>query len=742
MSEKIFISIAAFMDPLLDNTIQNMIKNAENPERLVFGVCIQDTKEKIKQFTSKYASLENFKIITLDPKESKGCCWVRANIQKLMTDEIYFTQTDSHHVYVKHWDSLCVKMIKQCENLSKHNKVVLSTYGTPCRLPNFSCTHEDTAYYMKCEKFYSIPKIRYVPDKIPKGPDEPRLWHTISAHFLFAPKFWIDEIPYDPELYFDGEEDTLALRSYTHGYDIYYPYTQISYHFYTRKGEKRHSDIDKEWWKINEKAMTHLKNILTGKVKGKFGLGSVRTLEDYKEFTDIDYLNRVILTPETHHFGNSKFLKKGYEWKENDQYNFRELENSDEFYLIYDDNRKMYAKLSKQKRTFEISHDLLNWTILGPSNENKTILVYGHTTFTLEKTGIWKETSTQNSETWTFNEKENTNDYILLFDPTRNITLRCHKDLSSYEASWPPQHKFVALYGKPKKTIVDNPVQSLASKKKIEKYSDYYEFGYSEFKKVESQLWNEYCKQKKCNYNLKEIHESNECIVLNDTERSVQYKIYKDLSKLELKANNNKWFTLYVNGKNTIPKTIPVVSNEKDNTFSLNFNSDLTIICTGKSNVEFFEAIKTNHTAYAKKHKYNYFYYDDDLMYHSNYLLRHQKSKYILSTNIRCFFNNDTPLTNVVEEYKNANIICTSRDKFISKCAFIFKTHESNDYKLFENDQIYKSELSQNCKIDEKYIKDVKQDYTNALLVSCGALHPSKVVEFIQKANNMQWMQP
>ena len=276
---------------------------------------------------------------------------------------------------------------------------------------------------------------------------------------------------------------------------------------------------------------------------------------------------------------------------------------------------------------------------------------------------------------------------------------------------------------------------------KIKNYSDYYEFGYSEFKKTESIMWNEYCKQKKQNYNLKELTNCNDYIVLNDSQRNVQYRLYKDLSKLELKIQSDKWFELYINGKNTVPKAIPVVSNDKDNTYAFNFNSDTTIICTGKSNVEFFDEAKSNHSAYAKKHKYNYFYYDDDSVYESNYVLRHtQKSKIILVTNIRCFFNSDEPLTTITNIYNDANVICScTNDKFINKSALLFKVNSNINYKLFESNQVYKSELSNDSVIDNTYISDIKQDYHKAIIVSCGALHPSKVLEQY-KINNKREM--
>ena len=43
-------------------------------------------------------------------------------------------------------------------------------------------------------------------------------------------------VPYDPTLYFLGEEITLAVRAYTHGYDLFHPSETIVWHEYTRNG--------------------------------------------------------------------------------------------------------------------------------------------------------------------------------------------------------------------------------------------------------------------------------------------------------------------------------------------------------------------------------------------------------------------------------------------------------------------------------------------------------------------------
>ena len=62
----------------------------------------------------------------------------------------------------------------------------------------------------------------------------------MSAHFLFAPGKFVEDVPYDPELYFHGEEISLALRAFTHGYDLFHPSQHILWHFYSRAEHAKH----------------------------------------------------------------------------------------------------------------------------------------------------------------------------------------------------------------------------------------------------------------------------------------------------------------------------------------------------------------------------------------------------------------------------------------------------------------------------------------------------------------------
>lgn len=52
----------------------------------------------------------------------------------------------------------------------------------------------------------------------------------ISAGMLFTLGHAVMEVPYDPYLYFTGEEITLGARLWTSGWEIYCPNEVISYH--------------------------------------------------------------------------------------------------------------------------------------------------------------------------------------------------------------------------------------------------------------------------------------------------------------------------------------------------------------------------------------------------------------------------------------------------------------------------------------------------------------------------------
>jgi hypothetical protein len=130
--------------------------------------------------------------------------------------------------------------------------------------------------------------------------DRPVRGRFYSAHFAFTVGEFCKEVPHDPNYYFHGEEISIAVRAYTHGYDIFHPHKVVCWHEYTRKGRSKQWDDDPVWPQRNNDC--HLRNRklfemdgLTNDIDfGPFGFGKKRTVEDYERYAGISFKRRAV----------------------------------------------------------------------------------------------------------------------------------------------------------------------------------------------------------------------------------------------------------------------------------------------------------------------------------------------------------------------------------------------------------------------------------------------------------------
>lgn len=110
-------------------------------------------------------------------------------------------------------------------------------------------------------------------------------------------------MPYDPSVYFSGEEITLAARAYTHGFDLFHPPDTVCYHSYGRHGARRHWDdhdpkhkTKKSWFKCQKTSVERIRAVLTSPeiVPAKFALGTIRSLRDYELYAGINFAHRIV----------------------------------------------------------------------------------------------------------------------------------------------------------------------------------------------------------------------------------------------------------------------------------------------------------------------------------------------------------------------------------------------------------------------------------------------------------------
>ena len=301
---RIFISIASYRDPELQWTIKSAIENANNPDNLYFGVVHQGVDSELFDIQE----IKNISLTKMHPKEARGAGYARAKAMELYSGQEYFLQIDSHTRFVPGWDLICIDQLNRAKNISGHSRVLLSYFPAPYEPERnggmyLITNNPKVKSYPTRQKILLNKRKQWTAERFEfdsELKENPELSETVLGGFMFSDASIIQEVPYDPEISFFGEEVCFAMRSWTRGWDIYSPSKNIVYHFYSRGG---YSKIWKDrnlrgtsWKELEEISYNKQKRILCGEETGVFGAGSVRTLEEYEMFTSTNFKDFYSLT--------------------------------------------------------------------------------------------------------------------------------------------------------------------------------------------------------------------------------------------------------------------------------------------------------------------------------------------------------------------------------------------------------------------------------------------------------------
>jgi hypothetical protein len=299
---KIFVQIASYRDPQLIPTIKSMLENAKKPKNVIIGICRQYHPEDGFDNLDEFKGDKRFRVLDVLYTESKGVCWARNQVQQLYKGEEYTLQIDSHMRFEKDWDDTLIKMIKQLQKKG-FKKPLLTGYVSSFDPDNDPGGRTQEPWRMSFDRFIPEGAVFFLPETIPgwQQMTEPVPSRFYSAHFCFTLGQFSKEVQHDPEFYFHGEEISIAVRAYTHGYDLFHPHKVVIWHEYTRKGRTKQWDDDKEWVKKND--YSHSKNRKLFSMDGEvynpseftiYGFGGERTLKDYEIYSGLKFSNRAV----------------------------------------------------------------------------------------------------------------------------------------------------------------------------------------------------------------------------------------------------------------------------------------------------------------------------------------------------------------------------------------------------------------------------------------------------------------
>lgn len=300
---RIFVSIASYRDTETAHTLRDLFAKASKPESIFVGVLWQAVPGEDDDCMGVPPSVPHQQVRTLQvhPRESLGACWARHRIlAELRGNEEFVLQIDSHMRFVQGWDERMLAMWSRCQS----DRAILSTYPVAYTPPDKlgdalipiltagSFNHRGVLMFKARSLGYHL------------RPNRPQPNPFIAAGFVFAPKAAFDEVPYDPNLYFIGEEVTMAVRLWTHGWNVHAPCDLLLYHFYGRGDARpKHWTDNPTWGELDTQSLSRVRHLLGIEPStnpqvlvdlDRFGLGTARSLQQFQHYADVNFRQQIV----------------------------------------------------------------------------------------------------------------------------------------------------------------------------------------------------------------------------------------------------------------------------------------------------------------------------------------------------------------------------------------------------------------------------------------------------------------
>ncbi len=314
MNDHILISINAWQEQDLLQTMRSAIVTSDSPDKLKFSIFYEGFKFEEKNFSDL-----GVKVFLINAQSSE---LFGMGLSRLVASTIndrdykYHLQIDSHMFFEKGWDTYLknqYEILKQ-----KYEKPIITAYTPWWEYVNnkpklFGKSDIDIYEYNGPENIYGSllvvsendirisPALVGTPIDWDKEEHEFKEHYMISAHFMFSSPDLHREILADPFITWGGDEPIYALRASTRGWKMFTVKKTILCHknkwtsvegknVLTQKEDWR-SGVSSTYNKNRQYSDKLILDILLGRYFGYWGAPDLNSLKQYEKNIGIDFID-------------------------------------------------------------------------------------------------------------------------------------------------------------------------------------------------------------------------------------------------------------------------------------------------------------------------------------------------------------------------------------------------------------------------------------------------------------------
>jgi glycosyltransferase involved in cell wall biosynthesis len=241
---------------------------------------------------------DQVRALCFDYREARGCSWARNQGMRLWEGEGWLLQVDSHMRFAPGWDARLLAQHALCDSPRALLTARPPHYDPP------DARHPEMFSVMTADHFDARGVLVFgaLPGEAPARPVPTAF---CGGGYLFGPAERAVEVPFDPHIYFLGEEPNLATRLWTHGWDLFCPTETLLWHHYGGDGRvRRHSWGEvRRSQRLHEVTLARMDHLLgvrrTRSLAAladiwRYGLGRARSLAQYQAYAGVDFRQRRI----------------------------------------------------------------------------------------------------------------------------------------------------------------------------------------------------------------------------------------------------------------------------------------------------------------------------------------------------------------------------------------------------------------------------------------------------------------